>query len=195
MRTAIGMALATAALGGAATARAELVDQADNGFTVRHSAEVARSAPEVWGELIAPARWWDKTHTWSKDAAGLYIDAQTTGCFCELMPRDPVATEGARRGSVEHLRVIHVNPNKVLLMEGGLGPLQGEAVTGKLAIVLTPGEGDTTRIDWEYTVGGYFRTKVAQLAPAVDHVLGQQLARLAQHLTPVPTGQPPSGAE
>lgn len=169
---------------GAQPLRAEVVDQAENGFTVRQSVEVARSADEVWAELLAPAKWWDPAHTWSKDASGLYIDAQATGCFCELMPKDPNAAEGARRGSVEHMHVIHVNPGKVLLMAGELGPLQADAVTGKLAIVLKPGEGGKTRIFWEYTVGGYFRTKVAELAPGVDAVLGQQLARLAQRLEP-----------
>lgn len=186
MRIADRAALAASALALmiAAPLRAEVVDSAENGFTVRQSVEVARSADEVWAELLAPAKWWDPAHTWSKDASGLYIDAQATGCFCELLPKNPDAPEGARRGSVEHMHVIHVNPGKVLLMAGELGPLQADAVTGKLAIVLKPGEGGKTRIFWEYTVGGYFRTKVADLAPGVDAVLGQQLARLAQRLEP-----------
>ena len=78
-------------------------------------------------------------------------------------------------------------------MEGGLGPLQGEAVTGKLAIILKPGEEGKTRIFWEYVVGGYFRMKVADIAPAVDEVLGQQLARFAQRLAPV--GDRPPAAD
>ena len=168
----------------APAAHAEVVDSADNGFTSRQSVEVARTPAEVWAELLAPAKWWDKAHTWSKDASGLYIDAQATGCFCELLPKDPNAPEGTRRGSVEHMHVLHVRPEKVLLMAGELGPLQGEAVTGKLTIVLKPAVGDKTRVFWEYTVGGYFRTKVAEIAPAVDSVMGLQLARLAQRLEP-----------
>ncbi len=186
MGSMIRLGLAAALLAGAGAAHAEVVDSADNGFTVRQSVEVARTPQEVWTALLAPAKWWDPAHTWSKDASGLYIDAQATGCFCELMPKAPDAPEGARRGSVEHLHVIHVNPGKVLVMAGELGPLQGEAVTGKLAILLKPGEGDKTRIFWEYTVGGYFRTKAAEIAPAVDAVLGQQLARLARQLEPAP---------
>lgn len=185
MRNLIGTVLAGLALAVPGAGQAEVVEQAENGFVARQSVEVPRSAAEVWAELLAPAKWWDKAHTWSQDSTGLYIDAQATGCFCELMPRDPKAPEGARRGSVEHMHVVHVNPNKVLLMEGGLGPLQGEAVTGKLAIILKPGEGGKTRIFWEYVVGGYFRTKVSEIAPAVDGVLGQQLARLAQRLAPI----------
>lgn len=185
MRSLIGTALAGLALCASGAGQAEVVEQADNGFVVRHSVEVPRSAAEVWAELLAPAKWWDKAHTWSQDASGLYIDAQATGCFCELMPKDPQAAEGTRRGSVEHMHVIHVNPNKVLLMEGGLGPLQSEAVTGKLTIILKPADEGKTRIFWEYAVGGYFRMKVADIAPAVDGVLGQQLARLAQRLGPI----------
>ncbi len=185
MRYLIGMVLAGLVLAAPGAGRTEVVEQAENGFVVRQSVEVPRSPSEVWAELLAPAKWWDKAHTWSQDSSGLYIDAQATGCFCELMPRDPKAPEGTRRGSVEHMHVVHVNPNKVLLMEGGLGPLQSEAVTGKLAIILKPGEEGKTRIFWEYVVGGYFRTKVSEIAPAVDEVLGQQLARLAQRLTPI----------
>ncbi|WP_374280177.1 SRPBCC family protein [Novosphingobium sp.] len=184
MRNRIGTVLAGLALGVPSAGGAEVVEQAENGFVVRQSVEVPRSPSEVWAELLAPAKWWDKAHTWSKDASGLYIDAQATGCFCELMPKEPKAPEGTRRGSVEHMHVVHVNPNKVLLMEGGLGPLQGEAVTGKLVIILKPGDEGKTRIFWEYVVGGYFRTKVSEIAPAVDGMLGQQLARLAQRLTP-----------
>lgn len=182
MGAAIRIGLAAAALAWGLPAHAEVVDSAENGFTVRQSTEVARSPEEVWAALLAPAKWWDPAHTWSKDASGLYIDAQATGCFCELLPKDPKAPEGARRGSVEHMHVIHVNPNKVLLMEGALGPMQGQAVTGKLAVVLRPLDGGGTRIDWEYTVGGYFRMKVADLAPAVDGVIGLQAGRLAQLL-------------
>ena len=186
MRIADKAALAASALALLITMplRAEVVDQSEAGFTVRQSVEVARSPDEIWAELLAPAKWWDPAHTWSKDASGLYIDAQATGCFCELLPKNPNAAEGARRGSVEHMHVIHINPGKVLLMAGELGPLQADAVTGKLAIVLKPGEGGKTRIFWEYTVGGYFRTKVAEIAPGVDAVLGLQLARLAQRLEP-----------
>ena len=197
MRSTLRLTLVSTALGllAAGPARAEVADQADNGFTVRESVEVTRAPMDVWAELLAPAHWWDPAHTWSQDASGLYIDAQATGCFCELLPKDPAAPEGARRGSVEHMHVIHVNPGKVLLMAGELGPLQADAVTGKLAVVLKPGEGGKTRIYFEYTVGGYFRSKVADMATAVDGVLGQQLARLAQRLDMPPAeGAAPAAA-
>lgn len=177
---ALGLPLALSLLT-ASPAQAEVKAQSEAGFVVHHEAFVARPALEVWAELLAPARWWNKDHTWAKDAAGLYIDAQATGCFCELLPKDPALPEGTRRGSVEHMHVIHANPGKLLLMEGGLGPLQGEAVNAKLKIKLEGKEGGTL-VSWDYVVGGYMRFKTEEIAPAVDQVLGEQLTRLAERL-------------
>jgi hypothetical protein len=39
-----------------------------------------------------------------------------------------------------------------------------------------------TRILWEYNVGGPMRYKIAELAPAVDGVMTEQLKRLQAHL-------------
>jgi len=45
--------------------------------------EVNADPQAAWKMLIAPAKWWSSDHTWSKDAANLYLDAQATGCFCD----------------------------------------------------------------------------------------------------------------
>jgi hypothetical protein len=79
------------------------------------------------------------------------------------------------------MRVIHVAPGRMLRLSGGLGPLQGEAAHGTLTITLAPTAGGTS-IKFTYVVGGYMRMKPAQLAPAVDSVLGAQLAGLAARL-------------
>jgi hypothetical protein len=79
------------------------------------------------------------------------------------------------------MRVIYVLPGSTLRMSGGLGPLQPEAVTGVLTVTLKP-EGEMTRITWDYVVGGYMRTPLAQVAPLVDQVVGEQLLRLATRL-------------
>ena len=93
-------------------------------------------------------------------------------------------------GSAEHMHVIFADPQRGLLrMAGALGPLQGEAVRGVLTITLTKTE-TGTRIDWEYVVGGYMRFQTAEIAPAVDQVLGEQLGRLAALLTPAPVLAP-----
>ena len=66
-------------------------------------------------------------------------------------------------------------------MSGALGPLQGEALNGTLTVTLVKTERGT-RIDLEYVVGGYMRLKGEEIAPAVDAMLGQQLASLATAL-------------
>ena len=66
-------------------------------------------------------------------------------------------------------------------MTGGLRPLQSEAVTGVLTMTLAA-EGEMTRITWEYVVGGYMRMPMAEVAPLVDQVVGEQLLRLATRL-------------
>jgi len=179
MRSVIAGLLTIMALAG--SAQAEVVQKSEAGFITHASADVTKTPLEVWAELIAPAHWWNKEHSWSGDAANLYIDAQAGGCFCELLSLAKDSPEGTRRGSVEHLRVIYADPGKMMRLSGALGPLQGEALNGTLSITLkqTP---KGTRIQWEYVVGGYMRFKPEEIAPAVDGVLSEQLARLAEKL-------------
>jgi hypothetical protein len=180
-----------AGLAFSAPASAEVVASSDAGFVVRLAVEVTAKPDDAWKELVNPADWWLKEHTFSGDSANLYIDSQATGCFCEKLPAPKDAPAGRRPGSVEHMRIIHVDPGKVLRMTGGLGPLQSEALTGTLTILLKPVNGKT-RILWEYVVGGYMRYKTDQIAPAVDKVLGEQLVSLASKLGPV--AQAPTAA-
>jgi predicted lipid-binding transport protein (Tim44 family) len=93
------------------------------------------------------------------------------------------------------MRIVNSSPGRVLRMVGALGPLQGEAVTGMLTITLkTTPKG--TRILWEYVVGGYMRYKPDVIAPAVDGVLAEQLARLAVQLGGAPEAPAvPEGAK
>ena len=72
-------------------------------------------------------------------------------------------------------------PGQLLRLSGAFGPLQGEALTGTLTIQIkeTP-TGSALRFD--YVVGGYMRFKVAEIAPAVDKVIGEQLLGLANAL-------------
>lgn len=155
----------------------------ETGFQIQLSAETPASKAQVWQALIAPAQWWSSQHTYSGDAANLYIDAQASGCFCEKLPKPADAPATQRMGSIEHMHVVYADPQRgVLRMVGGLGPLQGEAVHGVLTITLKPGEGGTA-ITWDYAVGGYFGTKPETLAPMVDKVLGEQLRHLAERAT------------
>jgi hypothetical protein len=155
------------------------VAKAENGFAIHLEADVPQAPASVWAVLIVPAKWWSGEHTFSKDGANLYLDAQASGCFCELLPNPKDAPEGQRRGSVEHLRVVYVRPNAALRMVGALGPLQGEALSGVMTITLAEAK-DGTHLVLDYRVGGYFRMKLDEIAPAVDKMLSEQVARLAE---------------
>jgi hypothetical protein len=60
-----------------------------------------------------------------------------------------------------------------------LGPLQPRAVTGVLTFQLKP-EANATIMTLSYVVNGTAASALDKLAPAVDEVLGQQLARLTR---------------
>jgi hypothetical protein len=173
--------VALIALAIAAPAQAELIEAPAGGFVSRHVTEVPASAADAWKALTAPATWWNPEHTYSGDASALYMDAQATGCFCELLPLPKDAPEGTRRGSIEHLQIVYVDPGRQMRLKGGLGPLQAESVNGTLTIGLRQ-QGGKTRIVWEYVVGGYFRADPEKLAPQVDKVLAEQFDRLAAKL-------------
>jgi uncharacterized protein YndB with AHSA1/START domain len=174
LRTIFGAALLSSAALAAAPASAKVIDQSDIGFTVAHTAQVAASPEDVWKMLRLPDKWWSKEHSWSGDAANFWLDSQAGGCFCEKLP-------GTVPGSVQHARIIFAQPNQMMRLSGAFGPLQGEAVTGTLTIQIKPtATGSAIRFD--YVVGGYMRFKVADVAPAVDKVLGEQIIGLAKAL-------------
>ena len=169
-----------------APAGAEVVAATDGAFVLRLTTEVAAPPLEAWRTLIVPAQWWDGRHTYSGDAANLYIDSQATGCFCEKLPHKH---EGFRPGSIEHMHIVYSEPGRVLRLTGGLGPLQGEAVTATLTMTLKPVEGGS-RILWEYVVAGYMRQGAQKLAPLVDQVMSEQLTRLGAKIGPLAAPAP-----
>lgn len=162
-------------------AQADVIAKGENGFVSRNGVVVAATPTEAWQALLAPAGWWNGEHTYSGDAANLWIDAQATGCFCEKLPLAKNAPEGRRPGSIEHMRIIYAQAGQVLRMSGGLGPLQSEAAGGTLTITLKAVP-EGTRILWEYVVGGFMRYKIDEIAPVVDRVMAEQLARLGAKL-------------
>ena len=174
---------------------AEVKATSDAGFNVIHIATVQATPDEIWKRLLAPKDYWNKAHSWSGSSAGFYIDAQANGCFCELFQEADVNGKVKTVGSVEHMRVIFAQPGKVLRMQGALGPLQSEAVIGTLTVAMEPAkQGGATRVSFSYVVGGYMRYKVAEIAPAVDKVLGEQFKNMLSPFTPATTdGAPTSG--
>ncbi len=151
--------------------RAEVKDQAANGFTVENSQWVPVSADLAWRGLVDVSRWWPADHTWCGSAANLSIQPAAGGCFCEI--------DGARQA--RHMQVLFVEEGKLLRMAGGLGPLQGMGWDGVLEFRLVA-EGEGTRITLWYRAGGYAPDDVTALAAAVDRVQAAQLLGLAELL-------------
>ncbi|QCI94444.1 SRPBCC family protein [Novosphingobium sp. EMRT-2] len=191
--------LVGALLAGAITmpASAEVTAQSDVGFVVREVADVSATPAETWRAMTAPGAWWSSAHTFSGSGTNLSLSPTVGGCFCERFPppKGTPATQPA--GGVQHMRVIYVEPNRVLRLSGALGPLQSEALTGTLTMALRATD-TGTHITWEYVVGGYMRYKVDQIAPAVDRMLAEQISLLAAHIAkpaaPVPAAPKPGKA-
>jgi len=154
-------------------AAAEVAASGPAGFATHDEALVTVSPSDAWIELTDPAGWWNPEHSWSLDAANFTLFPVAGGCFCEELP--------ASGGSVEHMRVIQADPDRLLRMSGALGPLQAEALAGTLTVTLEPVDGGT-KISWDYVVGGFARFDLAAIAPVVDQVQSEQLGRLADKL-------------
>lgn len=187
---ALGAALSAIA---ATPAAAEVVEQSDDRFVTRAGATVKTDPKETWLALIQPAKWWNKAHTWSGDAANLSITPQGGGCFCERLPEKDTLREVGLAGSAQHMVVIQAHPMQVLRMRGGLGPLQSEPAEGVLTIALQPAPDGGTRMVWEYVVGGPMRYEIPAIAKAVDGVLAEQIGRLADLLGRVEPEGPAEG--
>ncbi|GAB2501428.1 SRPBCC family protein [Arenimonas alkanexedens] len=152
---------------------AEVKDSRPEGFTLENTVRVAASAELAWAALVDDVDiWWPRDHTWWGQASTLVIEPRVGGCFCE--------TAGKRQA--EHMAVTFVDPERLLRMTGGLGPLQGMGLNGALEFRLTPADGGATQITLWYRVGGYTPDDLSKFAPVVDGVQARQLAALAEHL-------------
>lgn len=168
---------------------AEVKTTTETGFSTLHSAVVDAPPEVIWKRLTAPKLWWNKAHSWSGSVDGFAIDARAGGCFCEAIQEKGADGKLKTVGTVEHMRVIYAHPQKVLRMQGALGPLQAEAVLGTLTVVIEkPKEGNGTIISFSYVVGGYMRQKLSSLSGAVDNVLGEQFKSLVSPWVPAEGG-------
>ncbi|OYY64327.1 SRPBCC family protein [Sphingomonas sp. 28-62-11] len=167
----------------ATPAVADVVAVTPGSFEISQTVTINAPVANTWDMLRAPQKWWNKDHTYSGDSANLYLDSQATGCFCERLPGG---------GSVEHGRIVHLRPQKMMRLNAALGPLQAEAVTGTLTWTLTAEGENATRIKLTYVVGGHIRGGAEALAPAVDEVMAVQMLGLksATEAMPAPEAQP-----
>jgi len=158
--------------------QAEVVEATAGGFTVSHTVNTNVSPVDSWNLMVNHVdEWWNPEHTWSGNAKNLYIRAEAGGCFCERLPQD----KQGGNGSVEHLRIIYLNPNHEIRFDGALGPLQSLAVQGRM-IWKIDATGTGSAITFTYKVHGWLEGGFTGIAPSVDGVIKQQLERLGQRL-------------
>ncbi|MFK8051501.1 MAG: ATPase [Woeseiaceae bacterium] len=147
---------------------AEVSDAAENGFVVRHQLQIVAPVETAWRMFVGHiGEWWDSGHTYSGDASNLFIEARPLGCFCERL---------SDSDAVVHLTVTVIRENKLLRLTGGLGPLGLMGVDGNMTLSFS-GDESVTNVAMQYQVGGYSPDGLDSIAPAVDQMLGSQLAR------------------
>ncbi len=161
---------------------AEVRAASPSGFSV-HETQTVRAAPgRAYESLRDIGHWWSSAHTFSHNALNLSLQLRPGGCFCEILPAG---------GGVEHLRVVFVEPGHRVVLHGALGPMQSMGLSGALVFTFVPagsnGAGSGTVITLDYAIGGYFGDSTTDWPHIIDHVLAEQLRRLARYAD---TGHP-----
>jgi len=161
-----------------ATAFADVKDFAGNGFTIASSFTTKGTPDEVYRKLVAVGDWWSSDHTYSGDAHNMTLDPKAGGCWCEKLPKNG--------GSVMHMQVATAYPGTLLVLAGALGPLQQMGATGAMTFKLSAAAGGT-KVEFTYAATGYHPQGMNALAPMVDKVLMEAVARLHSYID---TGNP-----
>jgi len=149
-------------------AQGAVVDSQLNGFTIEQTAHIGATPAKVYDALIAPQKWWNSQHTFSKSAANLSLEARAGGCLCEKL---------AGGGSVLHAIVVDAEPGTVLRLRGPLGPFQGQGVDSVMTFSLK-GNGGDTDLELDNRVGGYMKGGFATWPQAADGMLADLVAHL-----------------
>ncbi|BFT30177.1 SRPBCC family protein [Alteromonas sp. D210916BOD_24] len=147
------------------------------GFSVTNESESKASVEVVYSHFIQHIdMWWPKDHTWWEGT--LNIDENAGGCFCETH----------NNASAAHMIISYVEPNKKVVMTGGLGPLQEMGIFGALTWQFSPKDNPTegTRVTMTYHASGTIHFNGAQatekdaadLVQVIDKVQLQQLNAL-----------------
>lgn len=152
---------------------ADVADSAASGFTVKVTLTIRAAPADVYRKLMRNVGdWWSPQHTFSGNSHNLSIEEKAMGCFCEKLP------DG---GGVRHMEVVNLAPGKVVVLSGGLGPLQSVAAAGTLRIAFSAAEGGT-KLEAVYTVVGYLPAGLNTWAAPVDSVLTEQFTRLKNYI-------------
>ena len=148
---------------------AEVVAKGNTGFQIKIEHTIEANEKQLFATLMDIAKWWSSDHTYSGDASNLSLSLKEK-CFLETLPNG---------GFVRHLELVNYQPGKMLVLSGGLGPLQPMGVHGALTISSQVNESKTgCRLTAMYNVSGFAEAGLENLAPVVEGVLAQQFAKL-----------------
>jgi predicted esterase len=181
-RLLLAASLAAPALSATTPCLAELGKVTPSGYLVTIKAPIKATPRATFIAIQQVGKWWSDEHTYSGHAGHMTLEYRAGGCFCERW----------NNNSVEHARVLHVEREKAVRLQGALGPLQAMAVTGIMDFRIEP-RGDDTSLTFTYRVRGSADDGLDQTAAGVDRVLAEQLARLARYVetgSPVPLPPP-----
>jgi len=169
-----GLAFALLGFGMASPgASGEVIDAGPNGFSLVNELTINAGRAEVWQAAVDHVgQWWSDDHTISGDAGNMSIDAVPQGCFCEAI--------GDHAGVV-HLTVTFVNPQIILRLTGGLGPLGLLGINGNMTWEFFDVAGGTS-VRFSYVVGGYRPEGLDNIAEPVDFVIGEALVLLKAYV-------------
>lgn len=152
------------------------------GFELRISKTTDKSPEDCNRAFIKEiGQWWASDHTWSGDAKNMSIDLDRN----VLLERLP---EG---GFCNHMALEHLQPGKLILLTGGLGPLKEMGLNGTLSIRFTEKDGKTS-IQVKYIVQGYCPNGFDELSAVVHEVLDMQMNRwvaFCETGSPTPTAK------
>ena len=168
---------ALAALVNPAIAHAEVVSANAHGFEIRHVVQAVIPVNTAFGAFGQIPQWWNKEHTYSGDSANLSLALTPGGCFCERLPAG---------GGIEHMRVAYIVPGERVVLTGSLGPLLYEATAGVMDVKVERIAGGS-RLTMNYRAAGFANGGADKLAPLVDRVLGEQMARFRKFAAAMPS--------
>lgn len=172
------LATSTLVAQSAAAPKTGVTSASANGFTVVHAVRINAAPTRVYEALTTQVgKWWNPDHSYSKNADNLSMAPKAGGCFCEILPNG---------GSVEHMRVVMVMPNRLLRLEGGLGPLQSLGVGAHMTWEFAA-DGSATKLTMTYVVGGYMDGGLDKMSAPVSGMLQETIGRLQRFIE---TGAP-----
>lgn len=158
-------------------AAASVSNVSSNGFEVTQSVNLVVSAEQAYRSFTQLPRWWSKDHSFSGDSANIRFDGNLGGCFCERWAD----------GSAEFMRVVYVKPGEQILLRGALGPMLFEPVNATLEFKVERIAGGA-KATLTYKAFGFAAGNAAQIAPAVDAVLGDAMKRYRTFAAAAPKG-------